>query len=347
MSVRLLTGDVSGWAVDQLHVSPSSGGELRVEVVNGLSGAASVSRALAWAHIVHMQSVWKLRNVYAGWKCRRARTPYVIAPRGELDVWSLRQKRLKKALFLGLAGKGLIGGASALHVLNEDEGKAIEASGIPHRKYVLPNGIDPTEWADPPSVPPLRVQFPQIGQRVVVLFFARMHHKKGGSTLAAAFTRIAAECPHSFLVLAGPDYGERSAIERTLREANLQQRSLVLGPQQGESRRRILMDADIVAQPSLQEGHSRVILEGGCLGKALLITPECHAPELERAGAAMAVAPTVEAVAEGLGWLLKDEALRREMGARAAAIIREHYTWRGLAQRQIEIYRQLIEVSRK
>jgi len=232
--------------------------------------------------------------------------------------------------------------AAALHLLNEDEAKGVDALGISHRRFVVPNGIDVSEWQSPSPEPPLRQQYPQIGSRTVVLFFARMHRKKGGALLAQAFATIAAEHPDSFLIFAGPDYGEKGRIERILASGGLSSRSLVLDAQSGERRRRLLMDADIVSLPSFQEGHPRVVLEAALLGKSLLISRECHVPELIDSGAAEVVELSVDGVANGLARLLDDPSRRRDQGARAAEVVLSQYTWPIVAQRQMEVYRELL-----
>lgn len=300
---------------------------------------------LAWADIVHMQSVWKLRHAMLAEACHRRGVPYVIAPRGELDVWSMQQKAWKKRAFLAGFGRRMIRHAAALHLLNEDETKGMDALGISHRRFVVPNGIDASEWEHPSPEPPVRERFPQIGSRTIVLFFARMHHKKGGALLAEAFATIADRHADSFLILAGPDYGERDRIERILATSGLSSRSLVLDAQSGEHRRRLLMDADIVALPSLQEGHPRVVLEAALLGKSLLISRECHVPELTDAGAAEVIELTVDGVARGLARLLSDPSRRRDLGARAAEVILGKYTWQIVAQRQMQVYRELLMID--
>jgi glycosyltransferase involved in cell wall biosynthesis len=105
------------------------------------------------------------------------------------------------------------------------------------------------------------------------------------------------------------------------------------------------MDADIVALPSFQEGHPRVVLEAAVLGKSLLISRECHVPELTDNGAAEVVDLTVEGVARGLVRLLEDPCRRRDQGARAAEVILSKYTWEIVAQRQMEIYRELLTID--
>jgi glycosyltransferase involved in cell wall biosynthesis len=308
-------------------------------------GAAYLRQGLAllnWADVVHLQSVWKLRHALLAAACHRKGVPYIVAPRGELDVWSMQQKAWKKRAFLAGLGRRMIRRAAALHVLNDDEAKGIEALGISHRRFVVPNGVDVDEWQSPSPAPPVRERFPQIGPRTIVLFFSRLHHKKGAALLAEAYATIADRYPDSFLIFAGPDYGEKRVVRRILSEAALSARTLVLDAQDGEERRRLLMDADVVALPSFQEGHPRVVLEAAVLSKSLLISRECHVPELVDSDAAEVVPLTVAGVANGLSRLLGDASRRRELGARAAAVVLSRYTWPAVAQRQMEVYRELM-----
>ena len=344
--VRLMSRDAAGWRPADLEARSTGEGTMEVVLVPGTKYLTRGWNLIEWTDIVHFQSVWRIAHAVLGTRCRRLAVPYVLAPRGELDVWSMNQKSLKKRIFLDLLGKRFIRGSAALHLLNEDEAQGFAALGIEHPRFIVPNGIDPEEWETPCAEPPLRERFPQIGTRTVVLFFARMHHKKGGALLAEAFTRIADAFPDSFLIFAGADYGERSRIV-TLLAGAAAQRSLVLDPQDGERRRRLLMDADIVALPSFQEGHPRTVLEAGFLGKSLLITRECHVPELTDHGAAEVVRPNADSVATGLARVLGDPSYRLEIGRRAAAVIRNNYTWHTIARRQMEAYAAILEEERR
>jgi glycosyltransferase involved in cell wall biosynthesis len=341
--VTLLTGDVTGWSPDDLQPSIPGPGTLQVVCAPGVAYLRRGLALLDRVDLVHFQSIWKLRHALLASACTRRYVPYILAPRGELDAWSMQQKAWKKRAFMTAFGRHMIRNAAALHALNDDEARGMDALGIPHRRFVVPNGVDVREWQTAPAAPPLRERFPQAGSRTIVLFFARLHRKKGGALLAEAYSRIAERYPDSFLLFAGPDYGEKRTIERILATSNLSSRSLVLDAQHGEDRRRMLMDADIVALPSLQEGHPRVVLEAAALGKSLLISRECHVPELTGSGAAEVVELTVDSVASGLARLLDDPARRRELGARAAAVILSQYTWQIVAQRQMEVYRGLLE----
>ena len=343
--VRLLTADVSGWPDSALLRSFPGAGRMEVVCAAGTDYLRRGRTLLDWADIVHLQSVWKLRHALLASACHRRGLPYILAPRGELDVWSMQQKAWKKRAFMAAFGRRMIGRAAALHALNDDEAIGIDALGIAHRRFVVPNGVDVGEWQAPSTEPPLRERFPQIGARTIVLFFARMHRKKGGALLARAYAKIAVTHPDSFLIFAGPDYGERSTIKRILATGGLSSRSLVLDAQAGEQRRRMLMDADIVALPSLQEGHPRVVLEAAVLGKGLLISRECHVPELTDDAAAQVVELNTDSVASGLARLLDDAPRRRELGARAAAVILSKYTWPVVAQRQMEVYRELLTID--
>jgi glycosyltransferase involved in cell wall biosynthesis len=345
--VRLLTSDLRGWPQIALQRSNHGAGSIEVVCAAGADYLRRGRSLLDWADIVHMQSVWKLRHVMLAAACHHRGVPYILAPRGELDVGSMQQKAWKKRAFMAGFGRRMIRQAAALHLLNENEAKGVDALGISHRRFVIPNGIDASEWQAPLLEPPVRQQFPQIGSRTIVLFFARMHRGKGGALLAQAFAAIAEEHPDSFLIFAGPDYGEKGRIERILAASGLSSRSLVLEALSGEHRRRMLMDADIVALPSSREAHPRVVLEAALLGKSLLISRECHVPELTDSGAAQVVELSVDAVASGLAGLLDDPSRRRDLGARAAEVILSKYTSEIVAQRQMEVYREVVDDRRE
>jgi phosphatidylinositol alpha-1,6-mannosyltransferase len=79
--------------------------------------------------------------------------------------------------------------------------------------------------------------------------------------------------------------------------------------------------SDVVALPSdvayAKMDYPLVLLEAMALGRPVLVGAGTPASELAEGGAARAVAPESEAVAEALSGLVADEAYREALGARA------------------------------
>jgi glycosyltransferase involved in cell wall biosynthesis len=84
------------------------------------------------------------------------------------------------------------------------------------------------------------------------------------------------------------------------------------------------------------------ILEGMACGLPVLITHQCHFPEVADAGAGYVVGPNAEEVAKALRDLVDDPALRSRMGENGRRLVKEKYTWDRIAAQMIEEYKKVL-----
>jgi len=292
--------------------------------------------------IVHFHGIWNPTATRLASYLRKKKHPYVIMPHGMLDYWSLSQKRLKKKVYLELFERRMLNGATLLHVGNEHEHNAISDLGIRTEYFVLPNGVDPEEFD---NLPPTGTFLKTLGQpaKPLISYLARIHFKKGADLLVPAFCRLAGDFPEAVLVIAGPDQGLQASLEQEVEKAGIAERVIFPGVLKGEQRLALLRDSDIFCLPSRQEGHPMSIVEAAYVGIACLATEECHVPELRKAEAAEFVELTVESVEQGLRHLLTDAEHRERVANRAREYARSHYTWRSIAERLADHYRDVVE----
>lgn len=135
--------------------------------------------------LVHIHGIWDPRLHNVAKMCRTAKVPYVIAPRGMLEPWSLKQKWLKKRIARFLYQDKDLKCAAALHATAESEAEQFRKLGFRNPVVISPNGVNVpgnfnrVERAE-------RVD----GERKRVLFVSRMHPKKGVLELVEAWGRL-------------------------------------------------------------------------------------------------------------------------------------------------------------
>ena len=137
--------------------------------------------------IVHLHGLWSCDIHRCAVICRRWRIPYVIAPRGMLEPWSLRQKWLKKRIARWLYQDRDLKCAAALHATAESEAEQFKKLGLRNPVIVSPNGVNV------PKVPSVvnRQSLVASGTRQRrVLFVSRMHPKKGVLELVEAWNKL-------------------------------------------------------------------------------------------------------------------------------------------------------------
>lgn len=108
----------------------------------------------------------------------------------------------------------------------------------------------------------------------------------------------------------------------------------------------LLACSDIVALPSAdlyaKMDYPLVLLEAMSLERPVLVARGGAAEELSEGGAACACLPSADALAEELTRLLDDDAMRAEIGRRAAALVRSQYGYEAMARAYEGLYDRLL-----
>ncbi len=295
--------------------------------------------AIRSADVVHLHGLWQVQTRRGARAARMARVPYLVAAHGMAEPWALRHKRWKKQIYLALIEAKNLRRASCLHALSRPE--------IGHLRQIapwtpicfIPNGVD-LNFAD--RLPPrsiLEGQYPELIGKTVLLFFGRVHKKKGLDLLAEAMGRLAPGHPELHLLLAGTDHGAWAPLRDRMTELGLVERMTYVGHVSGERARQVWAAADLFILPSYSEGFSMAVLEALACRLPSLITTACHFPEAAQAGGAVVVAPDLIAVTEGLRDLLErtsDE--RRRLGEAGRRLVEDQYTWDRQAERLAAVY---------
>ncbi len=284
-----------------------------------------LAAAVRAADCLHLHGVWDAIVYRAARAAQRGGRPYVMTPHGMLDPWSLAQKPRKKRLALALGYRKVLDRAAALIALHADEAAAFRSLGLRAPVAVVPNAV--ALPADEPDPAAFRRTVPGLGDRPYVLFLGRLHHKKGLDHLAEAFAQTARVAPEARLVVAGPDEGARRDFEAAVAAAGLSERVHLVGTLLGAAKWGALAGASCFCLPSRQEGFSVAVLEALACRTPVVISPECHFPEVESAGAGYVVPRDPAAIALALAKLIADKNLRTSLGAAGRRLVEARYTW--------------------
>ena len=143
------------------------------------------------------------------------------------------------------------------------------------------------------------------------------------------------------LVVVGPDYGAQNDFEQAVRKFDLVERVLIPGPMYGDAKLEALTDAACFCLPSRQEGFSMAIIEALSVGCPVVISENCHFPEVRQSRSGFVLPLEIERFAAAVLRILDDSRLRTDMGKAGEALIAGSFTWERIAERAELAYSDL------
>jgi glycosyltransferase involved in cell wall biosynthesis len=306
---------------------------------------AQLDRIVPSVDVVHTQMPYVYPTYAAGRAAIRYQKTLFYHQRGVFDPERLQFRGLKKRLYINAIERPLMRRATTLIALTEAEVRSFRALGVQTPCRVIPNGVDIVDH--PQSVERFAGSFTFSPDEMVILFMARLHPIKGADRLIRAFLMIHNKFPKAKLVMAGPD--EWKIIEKFRQEimkAGAGKQVLFPGMVTGEAKQELLARADLFCLPSDAEGFSMAVLEALANSTAVVLSPGCHFPEVEKAGAGFVVHPETAVLSKAIAGLLDNPEKLKEMGNKGRDFVLRHYSWDTITDQLIEAYIEGIERSR-
>lgn len=149
-----------------------------------------------------------------------------------------------------------------------------------------------------------------------VLHVGTQEPRKNLDRLLMAFARV--HSPHS-LVMAGGRGWDRRPVRGLVQRHGLGARVIHLGGVDDETLSALYTHADLLAMPSLYEGFGLPLLEALSAGTPVLHGATSSMPEVAGDAGFAVDATSVDSIAAGLAFLLRDEAARAALAANATA----------------------------
>lgn len=313
----------------------------------GYSGSLEADLRRGTHDVLHQHGLWLYLSVAVSRWRKATGKPVVVSSQGMLELWALANSAWKKSIASALYERGNVRRASSIHC------SEVEISGV--RSYapncvvaVLPNG---TELPNLERVPPAPSDiFPT--DRRILLFFGRLHPKKGVAELIQAWAIIKQSRPEvssawRLVVVGWDDGGHGQGFEALARSLGFGKDELLFpGPRFGLDKAALLSHADAFILPSYSEGFPMAVLEAWSYALPVFMTRECNVPEGFEAGAAVEITNQPEALAK----VLADRLMRGDlpaMGAFGRDLVAHKYSWPAIVSDLTSVYQWLINEAPK
>ncbi len=321
------------------NVLPRLRGRFNLSTPRSLKRSAEA--LLPTIDVLHIHEFRTLENLLATPVAKKLDVPIVLSPHGTLNL-NTGRGALKRAwdnlLSPGIASR--IDHVITLSAAEQDEAETLwrrfGARRKPTRFSVIPNGVDLGDFDRRALAASFRRRF-NLGDAQIVLFMGRLHTRKGVDVLIKAFKAI--DLADSRLLIVGPDDGMLPILKAF---ADGDRRIIFTGYLQGAERLGALAAGDVFALPATGEGQPMAALEAMAAGLPVVLSPGCNLDEVAGVGAGYVVKAEVDTFAEKLRLLLNDRDLRQTMGLRARQLVKESYTWDGIAEKLEDVYRSLL-----
>lgn len=284
--------------------------------------------------LVHIHSIWQWTLHLAVRAARKKGVPYILAPRGTIEKWSLKQKWLKKKIALLTYQGADFRHAAAIHCTAESE--AAQARKLWPGKPII---MSPNAVNVPETLPIQRLH--EDGFRRV-LFMSRFHYKKGLINLIEAWAMLR---PKGWKVeLVGTDSaGYLEVVKKRINELGLQSDFIITGALMDDEKWEAYRRADLFVLPSHSENFGIVVAEALYAGVPVITTKGTPWEELSARGCGWWIDIGVEPLAMALDAAMKlSDTERREMGARGRILVEEKYTWNAVVKAMINGYGKVL-----
>jgi glycosyltransferase involved in cell wall biosynthesis len=174
-----------------------------------------------------------------------------------------------------------------------------------------------------------------------ILVVGNIEPRKNLLRLIQAFASLRQQWPSLQLVIVGQAQWQSSAVYARVRSLGLEQNVVFTGYVPEEDLVLLYNAAQVFVFPSLYEGFGLPILEAMACGTPVVTSNTSSMPEV--AGeAALLVDPTdVQAIAEAIEGLLRDESLRHSLGARGTEQA-NRFSWPKAAQETLATYQAVV-----
>lgn len=308
----------------------------------------AISKLIKKFDVVHIHSLYLFVTLIAAYYCRRYDIPYLVRPHGTLDPFLLKKRIIRKKTYIALFEKRNLNGASAIHYTTEDEMNLANGLNIQTKGIVIPVGLNLQDYEKLPPQGIFRKEYPEIGQKTIVLFFGRIDFKKGIDILIKAFGKALIESSDMHLVITGPEndkYGNE--VRNWVKEEQIEESVTITGMLLGEEKFAVLSDADIFVLPSYSENMGLAVIEAMACRLPVIISNRvniCH--DVEEYNAGIVTECDVEQFANAIIHLHNNPQLRREIGACGKELVRKKYVWARIVEQMIDCYEKIIKESR-
>lgn len=291
--------------------------------------------------IVHTHGLFGWAPLTAAWCARDARVPYVMRPAGVLDTWGMRNKsRLVKALSVRLIEGPLLRAAAAVHFTTPLEQARAAELALRIRGVVLPTGAEIESPAAQVAAP---ADAPDLGDKRVILYLARIHPIKRIDVLLRAYAALESRAGTTLVIAGDGDAALLGRMKQLAIDLGIDGDVRWVGFVQGALKHWLLSRASLFVLPSDSENFGIAVVEAMGAGLPVIVTRGCGLADfVARHGAGIVTDGTVDELRGALSQLLANAERLQAMGTAGAQAARRELSLDAFGAQLETFYRSVL-----
>lgn len=297
--------------------------------------------------IVHVHGVFGHIGIVACRIACRQGVPYIVEPYGQLDAHCMRSGfSFLKRLLYRVQVRDALDHASAIQVASPFERHQTLDHRLGPPVHEIPHGVCLPQG----DLAELGKRFleahPELAGRRLLLFLSRLHEKKRPGWMLDALAALGSEFADVAVVFVGPDGGQRAQLEERAKALGLGHRAFHVDFLTGDDKVGAFAAAEMFCLPSQDENFGVAVIEAMAHGVPVVVTPGVASHVyVDAAECGLTVGNSVESLAQGIRQILQSD--RAELGRRGRQYVEEHLTWPAIAEQIDQLYRGILNGSRR
>lgn len=190
--------------------------------------------------------------------------PFVITPHGAYNTIAMQRSEWIKKVYFHLFEKVLLSRAAKIHCIGQSEVTGTNCLYPTDKTFLLPYGFEPS------------LHYPERSNKdnkdFVIGFMGRLDiHTKGLDLLLESFEKLQRVEENSILWIVGDGQG-REEFKKMIAGKKLENKVIIWGGKYGKEKDELMMQMDVFAHPSRNEGLPAAILEASVMGIPSVVT---------------------------------------------------------------------------
>jgi len=189
--------------------------------------------------------------------------PFVITPHGAYNTIAMKRSSFVKKVYFQFFEAPLLKRVSKIHCIGESEVDGLKLIFPNSKSLLLPYGFNAFKAV---------VEVKKQQDDFVIGFIGRLDiYTKGLDLLLDAFTKFQLAVPQAKLWIVG-DSKEKEELESLISSKKISSKVILWGSKFGNEKEELLLQMDVFAHPSRNEGLPSSVLEASCVGIPCLVS---------------------------------------------------------------------------